>query len=53
MAAFTLATSDREVDPEDLVAELKDVVQLAGLYFHTHVAVSLIVLPQSNSPELN
>jgi LuxR family transcriptional activator of conjugal transfer of Ti plasmids len=41
MAAFTLATSQREAHPEELMAKLKDVVQLAGLYFHTHVAVRL------------
>jgi LuxR family transcriptional activator of conjugal transfer of Ti plasmids len=41
MAAFTLATGEREVHPEELMAKLKDVVQLAGLYFHTHVAVRL------------
>jgi LuxR family transcriptional activator of conjugal transfer of Ti plasmids len=41
MAAFTLATGDREVDPERLVAEWDDLVQLVGLYFHTHVAVRL------------
>jgi LuxR family transcriptional activator of conjugal transfer of Ti plasmids len=38
-AAFTLATGDREVHPEELAAESKDVVQLVGLYFHTHAAV--------------
>jgi LuxR family transcriptional activator of conjugal transfer of Ti plasmids len=41
MAAFTLATGEREVQPEQFVAQWKDVVQLAGLYFHTHVAVKL------------
>jgi len=41
MAAFTFATSEREHRPETLTTELKDVVQLAGLYFHTHVAVRL------------
>jgi LuxR family transcriptional activator of conjugal transfer of Ti plasmids len=41
MAALTLATGEREAHPEELVAKLKDVVQLAGLYFHTHVAVRL------------
>jgi LuxR family transcriptional activator of conjugal transfer of Ti plasmids len=39
MAAFTLATADREVNPERLIAEWKDVVQLVGLYFHTHVVM--------------
>ncbi|MCA6108046.1 autoinducer binding domain-containing protein [Bradyrhizobium cenepequi] len=38
MAAFTLATDDRDVHTERLVADWKDLVQLAGLYFHSHVA---------------
>jgi LuxR family transcriptional regulator, activator of conjugal transfer of Ti plasmids len=41
MAAFTLATDDRAMRPEKLVAKSKDVVQLVGLYFHTHAAVRL------------
>ncbi len=41
MAAFTLATDDRAMRPERLVAKSKDVVQLVGLYFHTHAAVRL------------
>jgi LuxR family transcriptional activator of conjugal transfer of Ti plasmids len=41
MAAFTLATGNRESHPERLVAEWKDIVQLVGLYFHTHVTVRL------------
>ena len=41
MAAFTLATGDREFHSRLLLAEWTDVVQLAGLYFHTHVAVRL------------
>jgi LuxR family transcriptional regulator, activator of conjugal transfer of Ti plasmids len=41
MAAFTLATDDRAMRPERLVAKSKDVVQLVGLYFHTHVATRL------------
>lgn len=45
MAAFTLATGDREIHPERLVADWKDVVQLVGLYFHTHVAVRLELPP--------
>ncbi|WJR75509.1 autoinducer binding domain-containing protein [Bradyrhizobium sp. NP1] len=44
-AAFTLATGDREVHPERLVADWKDVAQLIGLYFHTHVAVRLDLPP--------
>jgi LuxR family transcriptional regulator, activator of conjugal transfer of Ti plasmids len=37
MAAFTLATDDRAMRPERLIAKSKDVVQLVGLYFHAHV----------------
>ncbi|WP_024509976.1 autoinducer binding domain-containing protein [Bradyrhizobium sp. ARR65] len=39
MAAFTLATADRNIHPERLVAEWKDLLQLVALYFHSHVAV--------------
>jgi LuxR family transcriptional activator of conjugal transfer of Ti plasmids len=38
MAALTLATDDRAMRPERLMANSKDVVQLVGLYFHTHLA---------------
>ena len=38
MAAFTLATGDREVHPERLSAEWKDLLQLVGLYFHAYLA---------------
>jgi LuxR family transcriptional activator of conjugal transfer of Ti plasmids len=38
MAAFTLATDDRAMRTERFVAKSKDVVQLIGLYFHTHLA---------------
>lgn len=41
MAAFTLATDDRAMRPEQLIAKSKDVVQLVGLYFHTHLAARL------------
>lgn len=41
MAAFTLATDDRAMRPEQLIAKSKDVVQLVGLYFHTHAAARL------------
>lgn len=51
MAAFTLATSEREAHQEELMAKLKDVVQLAGLYFHTHVAVRLDRSVASRSAE--
>ena len=38
MAAFTFATDDRAMRTERLMAKSKDVVQLIGLYFHTHLA---------------
>src|SRR5258707_14492221 len=38
MAAFTLATDDRAMRPERLVAQPKDVAHLGGLYFQTHAA---------------
>ncbi len=41
MAAFTLATDDRAMRPERLVANSKDVVQLVGFYFHTHAVARL------------
>ncbi|WFU14522.1 autoinducer binding domain-containing protein [Bradyrhizobium sp. CB3481] len=43
MAAFTLATDDREVDLERRAADWKDLVHLVGLYFHSHVAARLDV----------
>jgi len=45
MAAFTLATGEREVHPERLTAEWKDLLQLVGVYFHAHVAARLEALP--------
>ncbi len=44
-AAFTLATSDREPYAKRLVADRKDVVQLVGLYFHTHLTARLDLGP--------
>lgn len=41
MAAFTLATDDQAVRTEQIMAKSKDVVQLVGLYFHTHLTVRL------------
>lgn len=38
MAAFTFATDDRAMRTERLIARSKDIVQLVGLYFHTHLA---------------
>lgn len=41
LATFTLATADRDLDPDRLVTDVKNVVQLGALYFHAHVAVRL------------
>ncbi|WFU14456.1 autoinducer binding domain-containing protein [Bradyrhizobium sp. CB3481] len=43
MAAFTLATDDRDVDLERRAADWKDLVHLAGFYFHSHVAARVDV----------
>ena len=51
MAAFTLATDDRLMQPERLVAKSRDVVQLVGLYFHTHVAARLA--GESDQPDID
>jgi len=37
MAAFTVATDDALMEPDVLLATSHDVVQLLGLYFHTHL----------------
>ncbi|WP_108523184.1 autoinducer binding domain-containing protein [Bradyrhizobium algeriense] len=47
MAAFTLATGDRDLHPERLVADGKDLVHLVGLHFHCYVAARLDVLSAS------
>jgi LuxR family transcriptional activator of conjugal transfer of Ti plasmids len=52
MAAFTLATGDRDVDPARLVSGWDDLVQLAGLYFHTHVAVRLEAAALGQHPRI-
>lgn len=41
MAAFTLATSDAQIDPDRLLSEWRDVLQQAALYFHAHAAARL------------
>ncbi|MGY4223248.1 LuxR family transcriptional activator of conjugal transfer of Ti plasmids [Bradyrhizobium sp. USDA 4503] len=53
-AAFTLATNDREIQLEKLAAKMRDVVQLAGLYFHAHVSVGLsrAAIPQALAVDL-
>lgn len=40
-AAFTLATSDREIDLDRLAGEWRDIIHQAGLYFHAHVDARL------------
>jgi LuxR family transcriptional activator of conjugal transfer of Ti plasmids len=45
MAAFTLATDEPALLTEQLVAESRDVVQLVGLYFHTHLTTKLNANP--------
>jgi LuxR family transcriptional regulator, activator of conjugal transfer of Ti plasmids len=42
MAAFTLATDEPIAEAERLLADARDVVQLAGLYFHTHATTRLV-----------
>src|SRR5258708_12691066 len=41
IAAFTLATDERAGLSERLLKESRDVIQLVGLYFHTHVTTRL------------
>jgi LuxR family transcriptional activator of conjugal transfer of Ti plasmids len=41
MAAFTLATDESAQQIERLTTESRDVLQLVGLYFHTHVTTKL------------
>jgi len=41
MAAFTLATDEPIARAEGLLVDSKDVIQLAGLYFHTHATTRL------------
>lgn len=41
VAAFTLATSERHVDLDEIVGEWKDVLEQVGLYFHVHVAARI------------
>ena len=55
MAAFTLATDDREIDLDRLAGEWRDIIHQAGLYFHVHVAARLgaaFVTPQLPESEL-
>ncbi|MTV14031.1 MULTISPECIES: autoinducer binding domain-containing protein [Bradyrhizobium] len=55
VAAFTLATSEREIDPDRLIGEWRDIVHQVGLYFHVHVGARLdaaFVAQQSAGSEL-
>ncbi|WP_027532132.1 autoinducer binding domain-containing protein [Bradyrhizobium sp. WSM3983] len=55
VAAFTLATSDREIDSDRTAGEWKDIVQQVGLYFHVHVSAKLeaaFAAPQQGESEL-
>jgi LuxR family transcriptional activator of conjugal transfer of Ti plasmids len=51
MAAFTMATDESTAPTERLLSESKDILQLVGLYFHTHVTTKLgtTVLPEVKS----
>jgi LuxR family transcriptional regulator, activator of conjugal transfer of Ti plasmids len=41
MAAFTMATDESTASVERLVGDCRDVFQLVGLYFHTHVTTKV------------
>ncbi len=41
MAAFTLATGERNLHPERLVADRRDLMHLVGLKFHCHVSARI------------
>jgi LuxR family transcriptional activator of conjugal transfer of Ti plasmids len=41
IAAFTFATSESAALSEQLIAESRNVIQLVGLYFHTHATTKL------------
>jgi LuxR family transcriptional activator of conjugal transfer of Ti plasmids len=47
VAAFTLATDESAVLSDRLLKETRDVIQLVGLYFHTHVTTKLGSAPLS------
>jgi LuxR family transcriptional regulator, activator of conjugal transfer of Ti plasmids len=50
-ATFTFATDDRAMRTERLISKSRDVVQLIGLYFHTHLAARLVVEPDQLDAE--
>jgi LuxR family transcriptional regulator, activator of conjugal transfer of Ti plasmids len=45
MAAFTLARDDRGILPRGLLPEAKEIIQLTGLYFHTHLMTKVKAAP--------
>jgi LuxR family transcriptional regulator, activator of conjugal transfer of Ti plasmids len=51
MAAFTMATDEPTAPIERLVAESRDVLQLVGLYFHTHLTTKLITSAAKPEPK--
>jgi LuxR family transcriptional activator of conjugal transfer of Ti plasmids len=51
-AAFTLATDEPPTRTEQLLSEAKDVVQLAGLYFHTHATTRLRDRSDTQAPDV-
>ena len=51
MAAFTMATDEPSAPIERLVAESRDVLQLVGLYFHTHVTTKLAMSATRPEPK--
>lgn len=51
MAAFTLATDEPSAQTELLLTRSADVVQLVGLYFHTHLTTRLSSKPMLPDPE--
>lgn len=56
MAAFTVATDDRVGPSEGRTHESKDVIQLVGLYFHTHLTTRNITRspePAADEPRLS
>lgn len=50
MAAFTLATGERETNLDGLAGEWRDIILQVGLYFHAHVAARMdtAFTPQQN-----
>ena len=47
MAAFTLASDDRVLHPEHLMAASKPILRLVGLHFHTHLAARQLIAKEA------